>query len=267
MDPLTLTAQLNALLQAINLPFVLTSPVDLTPSLLITIFESITQVPIPIAHAIDQEDENRHIQTIKVFIGVVELDFLQSDIGLSSLDLRLLAAGAWDEVVFVAEALCWIGEELELIQPVPVVDQGRVQDQVKKQGSSPTLHPVSRVPTPSPSSLHFRRHQRPLQPLSSFRRTRRIAHYKQILRHHRPLHLLSDNFLIHWLVIIVRINIQISSRKNMSNRDLHIYHHLIPLPHLTYTHHLIGQYQHMIYPETTFRLVTKTVDGPATILR
>ena len=152
MDPLTLTAQLNALLQAINLPFVLTSLVDLTPSLLITIFESITQVPIPIAHAIDQEDENRHIQTIKVFIGVVELDFLQSDIGLSSLDLRLLAAGAWDEVVFVAEALCWIGEELELIQPVPVVDQGRVQDQVRKQGSSPTLHPVSRVPTPSSSS-------------------------------------------------------------------------------------------------------------------
>ena len=152
MDPLTLTAQLNALLQAIDLPFVLTSPVDLTPFLLITIFESITQVPIPIAHAIDQEDENRHIQTIKVFIGVVELDFLQSDIGLSSLDLRLLAAGAWDEVVFVAEALCWIGEELELIQPVPVVDQGRVQDQVRKQGSSPTLHPASRVPSPSPSS-------------------------------------------------------------------------------------------------------------------
>ena len=125
---------------------------DLTPSLLITIIESITQVSIPIAHAIDQEDENRHIQAIKVFIGVVELDFLQSDIGLSSLDPRLLAAGAWDEVVFVAEALCWIGEELELIRPVPVVDKGRAQDQVKKQGSSPTLHPVSRVPTPSSSS-------------------------------------------------------------------------------------------------------------------
>lgn len=152
MDPLTLTAQLNTLLQAIDLPFVLTSPVDLTPSLLITIFESITQVPIPIAHAIDQEDESRHIQTIKVFIGVVELDFLQLDIGLSSLDPRLLAAGAWDEVVFVAEALCWIGEELDLIQPVPVVDKGRAQDQVKKQGSSPMLHPIPRAPTPSPSS-------------------------------------------------------------------------------------------------------------------
>jgi len=32
--------------------------------------------------------------------------------------------------LLAAEALCWIGEELELIQPVPVVDQGRVQDQV-----------------------------------------------------------------------------------------------------------------------------------------
>jgi len=29
----------------------------------------------------------------------------------------------------------------------------------------------------------------------------------------------------------------------MSNQDLHIYHHLTPLPYLTYTHYLIGQYQ------------------------
>lgn len=152
MDPLTLTAQLNALLQAIDLPFVLTSPVDLTPSLLITILEFITQVPIPVAHAIDQEDENRHIQTIKVFIGVVEIDFLQMDIGLSSLDPRLLAAGVWHEVVFVGEALCWIGEELGLIQPVPVVDKGRAQGQVRDQGSSPTLCQIRTAPTPSPSS-------------------------------------------------------------------------------------------------------------------
>jgi len=122
----------NALLQAIDLPFVLTPPVDLTPSLLIIELESIPQVSIPIAHVIDQQDKNRHIQTIKVFIGVVEVDFLQMNIGLSNLDPRLLAAGAWYEVVSVPEALCWIGEELNLIQPVPVLDKGIVQDQVKK---------------------------------------------------------------------------------------------------------------------------------------
>jgi len=42
--------------------------------------------------------------------------------------LWLLAAEVWDDIIFVTEALCWIEEELELIQPVPVVDKGRVQD-------------------------------------------------------------------------------------------------------------------------------------------
>lgn len=136
MDPFTLTAQLNALLQAIHLPFVLYSPVDLTPSLLILILESILGVPIPIAYAIDKDDENRHIHTIKVFLGVLEIDVLQTDIGLSNLDPRLLAVGAWHEVVYVAEVLCWIGEELGLIQPVP-------------SRASPSI-PIA--PTPSPSS-------------------------------------------------------------------------------------------------------------------
>ena len=63
--------------------------------------------------------------------------------------LQLLAAEVWDNIIFVTEALCWIEEELELIQPIPVVDKGRVQDQVKKQGSSLMLHPVSHMPMPS----------------------------------------------------------------------------------------------------------------------
>jgi len=40
----------------------------------------------------------------------------------------LLAAEVWDDIIFVTEALCWIEEELELIQPVLVIDKGRVQD-------------------------------------------------------------------------------------------------------------------------------------------
>jgi len=44
----------------------------------------------------------------------------------------LLAAEVWNKVVFVAEALCWIKEELELIQSVTIGDKGRVQNQVKK---------------------------------------------------------------------------------------------------------------------------------------
>jgi len=54
---------------------------------------------------------------------------------------------------------------------------------------------------------------------------------------------INEELMEIWPNEVCDINIQISSRKNMSNQDLHIYHHLTPLPHLTYTHHLIGQYQ------------------------
>ncbi|EKM79797.1 hypothetical protein AGABI1DRAFT_127480 [Agaricus bisporus var. burnettii JB137-S8] len=107
-----LTEQLNELLSSLNLPFALQSPAELTPSLLLAVLEAILDVRIPI----DVHDPaTRHIQTIKVFLGVLETDIIRSDVGLSQIDPRLLAAGEWDEVVFVAEVLCWIGKELGLI--------------------------------------------------------------------------------------------------------------------------------------------------------
>ncbi|KXN89002.1 hypothetical protein AN958_06464 [Leucoagaricus sp. SymC.cos] len=166
MDPLILTSQLNVLLQAIHLPFTLQSPVELTPSLLIAILESILNVRIPIAHAKDEEEkdcegvdgrvtpsQNSQLRTIKIFLGVLETDILQMDVGLSKLDPRLLAAGSWDEVVYVAEVLCWIGEELGLIEAAPVVDKGKGRDTEYSEQSTDSLNtPLVKAPTQSPSS-------------------------------------------------------------------------------------------------------------------
>ncbi len=109
-----LTIQLNTLLQTIGLPFVLQSPTDLTPSLLLAILESILHVRIPF-------ERGEHIQTIKVFLGILETDVLKTDVGLSRIDPRLLAIGSRDEVVYVAEVLCWVGQELGLLPSSPVL--------------------------------------------------------------------------------------------------------------------------------------------------
>lgn len=135
-----LTAQLNDLLDSLGLPFALQSPADLTPSLLLAVLEAILDVRIPV----DIHDPStRPVQTVKVFLGVLETDIIQSDVGLNKIDPRLLAAGERDEVVFVAEVLCWIGKELGLI---PDKGKGRATQ------SRDDHWPLEPPPTPSPSS-------------------------------------------------------------------------------------------------------------------
>ncbi|PBK59735.1 hypothetical protein ARMSODRAFT_772329 [Armillaria solidipes] len=54
---------------------------------------------------------------MKIFLGVLETDILKnSDIGLSGVDPRKLAAGEYAEVSLVAEALCWVGQQAGLIR-------------------------------------------------------------------------------------------------------------------------------------------------------
>ncbi|KAK0445801.1 hypothetical protein EV421DRAFT_2080179 [Armillaria borealis] len=54
---------------------------------------------------------------MKIFLGVLETDILKNDdLGLSGVDPRKLAAGEYAEVTFVAEALCWVGQQAELIR-------------------------------------------------------------------------------------------------------------------------------------------------------
>lgn len=143
LDEPTLVAQLNLLLTSLNLPIPLISPTDLTPSLLIAILESILGMRIPLINSkIDsKQSKASKIQNMKIFLGVLETDILQKDVGLSELDPRRLADGEWEEVLYIAELLCWIGRRM-----------GYIPRQTKKgEESTFILPPPRKVAVPSPS--------------------------------------------------------------------------------------------------------------------
>ncbi|KAF8464812.1 hypothetical protein JB92DRAFT_3063844 [Gautieria morchelliformis] len=114
--PDRLTKDLNYLLASLALPITVSTPYDLTPSLLLVILESILRDRLPISvTARESRTSAAKVEAMKVFLGVLEDDVLQTDIGLSEIDPRRLAAGLWDEVVFVGETLCWLGRRQEQI--------------------------------------------------------------------------------------------------------------------------------------------------------
>lgn len=111
-----LTDRLNVLLDRLRLPFVLDTPLDLTPSLLLAILESLLQFRLPVSSSIrESRSDAAKIQAMKIFLGVLETDVVNEDIGLSDIDPRRLAAGEWEEVVFVAKLLCWLGKQAGLL--------------------------------------------------------------------------------------------------------------------------------------------------------
>ena len=116
-DPLkksinTLTATLNALLKGLKLPFVLNSPMDLTPCMLLAILECILESRLPLSKEI-RESKNyfEKVEAMKVFLGVLETDIIKMDVGLGDVDPRALARGEEGETVFVGELLCWLGQK------------------------------------------------------------------------------------------------------------------------------------------------------------
>ena len=112
-----LTVLLNELLDRLGLPFVLDTPLDLTPSLLLAILESLLQSRLPVSSSIrESRSDAAKVQAMKIFLGVLEADIINEDIGLSDIDPRRLAAGEWEEVVSVAKLLCWLGKQMGLLQ-------------------------------------------------------------------------------------------------------------------------------------------------------
>ena len=108
---LTLTNTLNALIAALGIPITIEAPYELTPSLLLALLESITRRRLPVPQAVRRaRDAQSRVQAMKIFLGVLESDVLQEDVGLSKIDPRRLAAGEWKEVMFVGELLCWLGK-------------------------------------------------------------------------------------------------------------------------------------------------------------
>ncbi|KAG8972655.1 hypothetical protein FRC05_009666 [Tulasnella sp. 425] len=102
---------LNLLLDGLEIPLTLTTPVDLTPSLLIAILESIVQDRLPLAPEIrNARDFGSKVEAMKVFLGVLGDDVIGVDIGLDE-----VAYGEWDETVFVGRVLVWLGGEVDII--------------------------------------------------------------------------------------------------------------------------------------------------------
>ena len=122
----SLVSRLNTLLTNLNLTGIsLQSPTDLIPSLLIAILESILESRLPLPPSHSQRDK---VQSTKIFLGVLENDVLQTDVGLSEVDPRELARGAWDEVVFIGEVLCWLGQQRGFLPPETVESLREVED-------------------------------------------------------------------------------------------------------------------------------------------
>jgi hypothetical protein len=63
---------------------------------------------------------------MKIFLGVLETDILRVDVGLSQLDPRRLACGEREDVVFIAELLCWVGRRMKLIKTKKITAPGDV---------------------------------------------------------------------------------------------------------------------------------------------
>ncbi|RXW15401.1 hypothetical protein EST38_g10457 [Candolleomyces aberdarensis] len=105
-----IVSMLNDLLKALYIPIQILSPTDLTPSLLVAILESLLGQKLPIPSGSSSNGTNMlKVQKIKLFLGVLETDVLQEDVGLSKVDPRKLAAGEWAEAYFVAKVLCMVG--------------------------------------------------------------------------------------------------------------------------------------------------------------
>jgi len=107
-----LTATLNALLKGLKLPFLLESPSDLTPWMLLAILECMLECRLPLSKEIrESRSDLDKVEAMKIFLGVLETDIIQMDVGLSDVDPRALARGEEREAVFIGEVLCWLGQK------------------------------------------------------------------------------------------------------------------------------------------------------------
>lgn len=149
----SLVKQLNALLVALHIPISLASPTDLTPSLLIAILAQLIDEKLPTEFS-PYGRANRNIQSVKFFIGVLESDIIQRDVGLSSVDPKRLASGEWHETIFIGELLCWVGRDRGLIND----GDREVSAYNDNQAPSPTMSTMSiltrKTTTASNFSLH-----------------------------------------------------------------------------------------------------------------
>ncbi|KAJ7081208.1 hypothetical protein B0H15DRAFT_855450 [Mycena belliarum] len=143
-----LIAQLNELLASLDLPITISSHTELTPSLLICITESLLAVRLPISAQHRTElftSRAAKVHCTKIFLGVLQSDILQEDVGLSAIDPRRLARGEDAETIYVARLLCWYGRRRGYIARAAPASTRRTG-----RGSPSTVTTATRRTEPSP---------------------------------------------------------------------------------------------------------------------
>ncbi|KAJ7263173.1 hypothetical protein B0H12DRAFT_294588 [Mycena haematopus] len=113
-----LTSQLNQLLASLKISINLETHLQLTPSLLIAILESLMSARLNISQDLREtlgSSSAAKVQCMKIFLGVLQSDILKEDVGISTVDPRRLARGEDKETLFVARLLCWYGRDRGLI--------------------------------------------------------------------------------------------------------------------------------------------------------
>ncbi|TEB23747.1 hypothetical protein FA13DRAFT_1401410 [Coprinellus micaceus] len=134
---------LNSLMTSLHLPISILSPTDLTPSLLFAVLESFLGQKLPIPPVPTHPDNSYSgssilkVQKVKLFLGVLETDILQEDVGLSKIDPRRLAAGEWPEAFFIARVMCMVGLRSGLI---PGTSSSKVEGK-EGRSASPRANP------------------------------------------------------------------------------------------------------------------------------
>jgi hypothetical protein len=150
-DAFDLVTTLNSLLAVLNLHGIqIESPEELTPSLLLGILECILQARLPIPQDIRRaRDLPAKVEAMKIFLGVLEGDVFQSDVGLADLDPRRLANGEWQETVYIGRILCELARSNGLLP-----DDADAAQAVIRDDSPPALPylPLPHLRTLSPST-------------------------------------------------------------------------------------------------------------------
>lgn len=114
-----LVGNLNVLLSKLFIPVRLESPLDLTPTLLIAILESVRKERLPIPQAVREgKDGNYKVEAMQSFLNVLERDASDADDSFDAIEPQLLAAGEWDAVVLVGHALCRVGHKYGFLSEI-----------------------------------------------------------------------------------------------------------------------------------------------------
>ncbi|KLO06631.1 hypothetical protein SCHPADRAFT_683354 [Schizopora paradoxa] len=116
LDGENLLITLNSLIAGLALPLALESTLDLTPSLILGIFESILRTRLAIPPEIRKSTKrDARIDCMKIFLGILGDDVLGIAAGIDRIDPVRLADGMPEETTRVAQLFCWLGKKMNYI--------------------------------------------------------------------------------------------------------------------------------------------------------